>query len=102
MKKVKKFLMALLPSFFMLGMCIPAFLNYKASKDNPGEDTAIYSKAEHYAQLNSPDITHLKGDADDDEEEEVIEVDKVILHYYNVDYLMADKLQGFYRNVFYY
>ena len=84
MKKVKKFLMALLPSFFVVGMSVPAFLDLANSKDVAGEDTAIYSKVEHVAQLNHPDITHLTGEADDDdEEEEVIEVNKVVLHYYN-------------------
>ena len=84
MKKVKKILMALLPSFFIVGMCIPAFLNSGDSKDVAGEDTAIYNKAAPYALLDHPDITHLLGAGDEDEEEEeVIEVDKVILHYYN-------------------
>ena len=85
MKKVKKILMALLPSFFIVGMCLPAFLAGGNSKDQPGEDTAIYGKTLAHADLNRPDITHLLGEADeeDDEEEAVIEVDKVVLHYYN-------------------
>ena len=41
MKKVKKFLMTLLPSFFVLGMCLPALLPSKATED-AGQDTAIY------------------------------------------------------------
>ena len=83
MKKVKKILMALLPSFFIVGMCLPAFLA-DVAKDKPGKDTAIYDKALTHADLNRPDITHLMGEADeDDEEEEVIEVNKVVLHYYN-------------------
>ena len=83
MKKVKKILMTLLPSFFVLGMALPAFLNN--GKDmNPGKDTAIYDKGDYHAKLERPDITHLLGATDDDDEEdEVIEVDKVVLHYYN-------------------
>ena len=84
MKKVKKILMALLPSFFIVGMCLPAFLAGVTNNDKPGKDTAIYDKTLTHANLNSPDITHLLGEEDeDDEEEEVIEVDKVVLHYYN-------------------
>ena len=83
MKKVKKILMTLLPSFFIVGMCLPAFLNNSVSKEKPGEDTAIYDQGEFLAHYNRPDITHMMGDDDDDEEEEIIEVDKVILHYYN-------------------
>ena len=82
MKKSKRFLMTLLPSFFVLGMCLPALLNNKAVED-PGLDTAIYRepgiKVAHY---DRPDI--LVGESsDDDDEEDVVEVDKVILHYYN-------------------
>ena len=80
MKKVKKVLMTLLPSFFVLGMCIPAFLN-NIRKEDPGEDTAIYDKVLTHADLNRPDI--LSADDEGDDEEEVVEVDKVILHYYN-------------------
>ena len=80
MKKVKRVLMTLLPSFFVLGMCLPAFLG-GPSKEDPGLDTAIYDQDLAHAQLNSPDI--LYGEGEDDDEEEVIEVDKVILHYYN-------------------
>ena len=83
MKKVKKILMTLLPSFFVLGMALPAFLN-SDKEMNPGKDTAIYDKGDYHAKLERPDITHLLGAADDDDEEdEVIEVDKVVLHYYN-------------------
>ena len=81
MKKVKKFLMTLLPSFFVLGMCLPAVLNNSPKKDNPGLDTAVYDHNLSHARLDRPDIKRL-GD-DDDDEEEVIEVDKVVLHYYN-------------------
>ena len=80
MKKSKKFLMALLPSFFVLGMSLPALLK-DSPKEEPGLDTAIYAKDLQHAQLNRPDI--MSADDDDDEEDEVIEVDKVILHYYN-------------------
>ena len=84
MKKVKKFLMTLLPSFFVMGMCLPALLNNRNSlKDDPGEDTAIYSNDLTHARYDLPDITS-RADGDDDEDEEVVvEVNKVILHYYN-------------------
>ena len=83
MKKVKSFLTTLLPSLFAVGMCLPAFLNSpKTIREDPGEDTAIYSDNLAHAKLASPDITsRLDGD-DDEDEEVVIEVDKVILHYY--------------------
>ena len=84
MKKVKNVLMALLPSFFVIGMSLPVFLN-SVSKENPGKDTAIYDKTLTHARYDRPDITHLLGadPEDDEDEDEVIEVDKVILHYYN-------------------
>ena len=82
MKKVKKFLMTLLPSFFVLGMTLPALLNNKAS-DEAGQDTAIYPETSlKHAQYNRPDLLVGEGE-DDEEEEEAIEVDKVVLHYYN-------------------
>ena len=82
MKKVKKILMTLLPSFFVIGMCLPAFLGGN-TKEDPGEDTAIYSETNTHAKYNLPDITHLLAEGEDDDEEEVVEVDKVVLHYYN-------------------
>ena len=82
MKRVKKVLMTLLPSFFVVGMCLPALLK-DAPKEDPGLDTAIYDDSLEHAKLNRPDITHMLGAEDDDDEEEVIEVDKVVLHYYN-------------------
>ena len=81
MKKVKKFLMTLLPSFFVMGMCLPVLLDNVSKKENPGLDTAVYDNNLTHASLDRPDIKRL-GDPDD-EEEEVIEVDKVVLHYYN-------------------
>ena len=83
MKKVKKFLMTLLPSFFVLGMCLPALINNKA-QDDAGLDTAIYTDQPlKHAQLNRPDILVGEGADDDEDEEEAVEVDKVVLHYYN-------------------
>ena len=83
MKKVKKFLMTLLPSFFVLGMCLPALLPSKATED-AGQDTAIYPDLPlKHAQYNRPDLLVGEGADDDEEEEEAIEVDKVVLHYYN-------------------
>ena len=81
MKKVKRFLMTLLPSFFALGMVVPALFNNQV-KQEAGQDTAIYSQGLKHAQYNLPDL--LVGESeDDDEEEEDIDVDKVVLHYYN-------------------
>ena len=80
MKKVKIFLMTLLPSFFVLGMCLPAVIN-NSPKENPGLDTAVYDTDLSHAQLDRPNI--MRSGEDDDDEDEVIEVDKVILHYYN-------------------
>ena len=81
MKKVKRFLMTLLPSFFALGMVVPALFNNQV-KEEAGQDTAIYSQGLKHAQYNLPDL--LVGESeDDDEEEEDIDVDKVVLHYYN-------------------
>ena len=84
MKKVKHFLTTLLPSLFVVGMCLPAMINNNDSpKEDAGEDTAIYSDNLMHARYAFPDITsRLDGD-DDEDEEVVIEVDKVILHYYN-------------------
>ena len=83
MKKVKKVLMTLLPSFFVLGMCLPALFN-DSKKAEPGIDTAVYDDNLEHAKPNLPDITHgLAAGEDEDEEDEVIEVDKVVLHYYN-------------------
>ena len=80
MKRVKRVLMTLLPSFFVVGMCLPALLK-DAHKEDPGLDTAIYDTKLTHADLNRPDIMSFEGE--DDDEEEVVEVDKVILHYYN-------------------
>ena len=82
MKKSKRFLMTLLPSFFVLGMCLPALLNNKA-QDEAGLDTAIYpDQPLQHARYDRPDV--LIGESEDDEDEEdVVEVDKVVLHYYN-------------------
>ena len=80
MKKVKNFLMTLLPSFFVLGMCLPAVIN-NSPRENPGLDTAVYDTDLSHAQLDRPNI--MRSGEDDDDEDEVIEVDKVILHYYN-------------------
>ena len=83
MKKVKRFLMTLLPSFFVLGMTLPALLKDRA-KEDAGLDTAIY-KEEYplkHARYGRPDLLSGEGE-EEEEEEEAIEVDKVVLHYYN-------------------
>ena len=82
MKKVTSKILALLPSFFVLGMAVScAHFNAQAAMNDPGEDSAIYDKTLEHAVYNRPDITR-GGDDDDDEEPEVV-VNKVILHYYN-------------------
>ena len=85
MKKVKKFLMTLLPSFFVLGMCIPTLLNLnkQVEQEEAGLDTAIYSPSIRQAQYNRPDLLIGESDDEDGEEEAAIVVDKVVLHYYN-------------------
>ena len=81
MKKVKRFLMTLLPSFFVVGMCLPVLLNSNKNQiEDPGKDTAIYDRTLTHAQFNRPDI--MSAD-DDEDEEETVKVDKVVLHYYN-------------------
>ena len=70
MKKVKRFLMTLLPSFFVLGMCLPALMNDKANEE-AGGDTAIYrEQGIKVARYDRPDI--LVGDATDDEDEDEV------------------------------
>ena len=83
MKKVKKFLMTLLPSFFVLSACGGALSHKNNVEEDPGQDTAIYDQVLTHAQLNRPDITNYGDAADDEDEEEAVKVDKVILHYYN-------------------
>ena len=83
MKKSKRFLMTLLPSFFVLGMCLPALLNNKV-QDEAGLDTAIYpDQPLQHARYDRPDVLIGEGADDDEDEEDVVEVDKVVLHYYN-------------------
>ena len=62
MKRVKKVLMTLLPSFFVVGMCLPALLK-DGPKEDPGLDTAIYDDSLEHAQLNRPDIKYAGGGA---------------------------------------
>ena len=80
MKKVKKVLSAFLPSIVFFGMAvavIPTLFNNEA-----GVDTAIYSQETGHAKFGQPDYVY--GDGEDDEDEDVtVQVDKVILHYYN-------------------
>ena len=85
MKKVKKALMTLLPSFFVLAMTGCNASNGSASlEDVRPEDTSKVSTNLEHAKLNRPDITNIRAEGDDDEDEEVsVIVDKVILHYYN-------------------
>ena len=85
MKKSKRFLMTLLPSFFVLGMCLPTLLNTnkQVEIEEAGEDTAIYSPTLKHAQYNLPDLLVGESTDEDEEGEEKVEVDKVVLHYFN-------------------
>lgn len=85
MKKVKKALMTLLPSFFILAMsaCSAESLS-EPILDSLEEDTALISGDNTHAKLGAPDVSNKVRAGDDDEEEdpEVI-VNMVKLHYYN-------------------
>ena len=82
MKKVKKISLALLPSFLVLGFALPSLINNSSA----GKDTAIYDQGPAKAQLNKPDIVSTSAEG-----EEAIEVNKVILHYYNDDAKCAER-----------
>ena len=84
MKKIKKLITAMIPSFLTLGALAGAFLTKENVKEDPGEDTAIYSDNLDHAKLDAPDIVNGRYLLDDEEEEEAtVVVNKVILHYYN-------------------
>ena len=78
MKKVTKVLSTLLPSAFVLGLSLGALPFFNS--DGAGEDTAIYSDEPAVTSFDQPDKNYAE---EDDDEEVTVEVDKVILHYYN-------------------
>lgn len=83
MKKVKKVIMTLLPSTFVLALVLPISMHLKPVVNEAGEDTAIYSDLESGTKdFSQPDF-HLGGDDDDDDDEPFIAPNKVRLHYYN-------------------
>ncbi len=92
MKKVKKVLSTLLPAFFVGGLILPLLPSF-ANLTRPKEvDTAIYyGDEEDEVDYYHPDIRNY-ADEDDDEDEDVsVQVDKMILHYYNEDKGNADR-----------
>ena len=82
MKKVSKVLSAFLPGFFILGMVLADVPALSHANEEVGEDTAIYTDSEDHVDFNHPDIRNY-ADGDDEDEDVTVEVDKVILHYYN-------------------
>lgn len=79
MKKVTKVLSTLLPSVFVLGLSLGLIPHF--SHNSAGEDTAIYSDEPAVTSFDQPDVRYY---AEEEEDEDVtVEVDKVILHYYN-------------------
>ncbi len=86
MKKVIKPLLTLLSTFFVLTLTINvASSNAYLSINEAGEDTALYDEDYSHASLQNPDISNKRDSSsdEDDDEEVTIQVDKVILHYYN-------------------
>ena len=90
MKKFKKTLFAMMPSFLLFGTAAGAIALNSQPKvvSKLGEDTAIYDKDLTHAQLNKPDIVNGRyvnraPENEEEEEEATVVVNKVILHYYN-------------------
>ena len=81
MKKVSKVLAAFLPSFFILGMTIAA-IPLSSQPQQLEEDSAIYGEGADHVDYYQPDIRNY-AEGDDEDEDVTVEVDKVILHYYN-------------------
>ena len=83
MKKVKKVIMTLLPSTFVLALVLPISMHLKPKIDEAGEDTAIYSPdGADVKDYNQPDF-QLNSDDDDDDDEPFVAPDKVRIHYFN-------------------
>ena len=82
MKKVKKVIVTLLPSSFVLALVLPISIGLKPKIDEAGEDTAIYSEKVEVKDYNQPDF-HLGGDDDDDDDEPFVAPERVRLHYFN-------------------
>ena len=81
MKKVTKVVSALFPAIFVLGLSLSAIPHY--SVNEAGEDTAIYSNESSVTSLDKPDVRYNAEEEDPEEGDVTVEVDKVILHYYN-------------------
>ena len=89
MKKIKKAVLAMMPSFLLFG-AVAGALSFKATSQvlkDAGEDTALYDDSLEHARLDHPDIVDgryvNRAPEDEEEEEAAILVNKVILHYYN-------------------
>ena len=80
MKKVTKVLSTLFPAIFVLGLSLGAIPRVEANE--AGEDTAIYSDESSVTSLDKPDVRY-NAEEPDPEEDVSVEVDKLILHYYN-------------------
>ena len=92
MKKVSKVLSALLPSSFVLALSLGALPLF--ASNGAGEDTAIYSNEPTVTSFDQPDVRNYAGEEDEDEDV-TVEVDKVVLHYYNETGGIPDR--AFYR-----
>ena len=82
MKKVSKVLSTLLPSLFIVGMTVGILPWFSSSSSDPGEDTAIYTDGPSVVDFSQPNVKNYAEEEDEDEDV-TVEVDKVILHYYN-------------------
>ena len=88
MKKIRKAILAMVPSFLVLGALAGTASFKEPAKNLAGKDTAIYDKDITNAKLESPDIVNgryinRQAEGEEEEEEATVVVNKVILHYYN-------------------
>ena len=82
MKKVTKVLSTLFPSFFVLGLSLGAVPFHKPIEE-AGEDTAIYDDGPSVVTYDANVNRNNAAGEEDPDEDVTVEVDKVILHYYN-------------------
>ena len=79
MKQKRNFLKFVFSALFACVLAMPVALSIPHVVDEAGADTAIYRENKP-ANLLKPDLVN-----GEDDEEETVDVDKVILHYYNED-----------------
>ncbi len=79
MKKVRKMLSAFLPPLQVFGLAV-GVLSSALVFNEAGRDTAIYSKEASVTEYAHPAFS---SDDEDEDEDVTVQVDKVILHYYN-------------------